>query len=228
MNEDPTLVPHIQHVESDNLEDIPTEEPTEQISLTMDPENCNALDDRPDVVHIHDRMIDKICHLQDDSTSIHLEHLKICTTIEDKIFTQPFQLPSPPKGIPLHAYRMLMDLGANRSATCNKKILQNYKPIPKKTISGANKDSGDITVVGVGYIPWYTTHGQKLLVKCYYSPDLCETIISPTDVAITSKYDGLIIKADISQGRGYICFINKDDLSCYIPNSNGKRIMVSH
>ena len=80
---------------------------------------------------------------------------------------------------------MLMDLGANRSATCHKSLLQDYKPIPKKAIAGANKEHGDVIVEGIGYIPWYTPWDQKLMVKCYYSPDLCETIISPTDVALT-------------------------------------------
>ena len=148
---------------------------------------------------------------QATTTSMNLHYLKICSTIEDNIYTQPFKLqPSPPA----HAYRMLMDLGANRSATCHKHLLEDYKPIKKKTISGANKDTGDVTVEGIGYLPWYTPWDQKLLIKTYYSPDLVETIVSPTDVALTqnSKYQGFTINVSVIKGTGTIKFINNDGI----------------
>ena len=92
--------------------------------------------------------------------------------------------------------------------------MENYKPIPKKQISGANKNTGDVTVEGIGYLPWYTPWDQKLLIKTYYSPDLVETIISPTDVALTQnkKYQGFTINVSVIKGTGTIKFINIDGI----------------
>ena len=70
-----------------------------------------------------------------------------------------------------------MDIGAKRSATCHKDMLQDYKPITKKSIAGPNKNEGAITVEGIGYYPWYTPWHEKLMIKCYYSPDFNETIV---------------------------------------------------
>ena len=148
-------------------------------------------------------------HPQDEHLEETLELFNLATTIEDSIYTQDY---SPPKAIPSHAFRMLIDLGANRSATCHKNMLQDYKPIKKKAIAGPNKNEGDIIVEGIGYYPWYTPCHQKLLIRCYYSPDLNETIVSPTDVILTQniKYQGFTIHTNVITGKGNIKFINID------------------
>ena len=178
----------------DNLEDIYLiNESTDDASYTSE---------RTQIVHIHDRMIDK-----DTAENIY----NISVKIEDKIYTQAFKQE---KNKPHYAYRMLMDLGANRSATCFKSLLINYQEITHKKIGGTNKDTGDITVEGFGYIPWYTPTNQKLLIKCYYSPDLIETIVSPTDVVLTQKsqYRGFTIHADTIHKKGYIKYLNNDGI----------------
>ena len=236
VNENPTPSPMI-NVEYEKTatkiyrdRDNPTSEPT-ICQLTTDDNNIDNLSSD---LHIHDRLIDKTnnsistfehaqqlnvclpCHISKEqsktiTTSMNIQYLKICSAFEDHVYTQPFRLQPPP---PAHAYRMLMDLGANRSATCHKELLENYKPIPKKKISGANKDTGDVTVEGIGYLPWYTPWDQKLLIKTYYSPDLAETIVSPTDVALTQnkKYQGFTIKVNVIKGTGTIKFINLDGI----------------
>ena len=152
--------------------------------------------------HLHDQHIDKLtslnivdsdkilqsclpCNLSSERqhhyiTKASNKQLHDIFSLQDKIYTQQYQ----PKTPPIHAICMLMDLGANLSATCYQHLLRNYATISPKTIGGANKDSGSITVLGFGYLEWYTSSGQLLLVKCYYSPDLGETIVSPTNVVL--------------------------------------------
>ena len=187
---------------TDSLEDVYLiNDSTDRDDTSMDDSNETSLE-RSQVVHVHDRLIDK-------DNALHIYNM--ATTFEDKIFTQKFKLD---KRSPIHAFRMLMDLGANRSATCFKELLEDYQEIPHKTIGGANKETGDITVEGFGYIPWYTPTNQKLLIKCYYSPDLIETIVSPTDVVLTqkAKYRGFTIHSDIIIKKGYIKYLNIDGI----------------
>jgi hypothetical protein len=41
--------------------------------------------------------------------------------------------------------------------------------------------------LGRDFLPWRADNGDILLVKCYFSPQVIETIISPTDVVLNEQ-----------------------------------------
>ncbi len=70
----------------------------------------------------------------------------------------------------------------------------------------------DIICTGIGYIPWRSQNGQTVLIKCYYSPNAPETIVSPSDIVLShfNMYHSWTQHADMSSNKGYIKFINHD------------------
>jgi hypothetical protein len=88
--------------------------------------------------------------------------------------------------------RVHVDGGANRSITNDSANLRNYKNIKKYPMSGVAAGEAALICTGVGYLPWQADTGEVVLVRCYYSPDAADTILSPTDIVLNNIHDILI------------------------------------
>ena len=106
------------------------------------------------------------------------------------------------------------DSGANCSVTKNKNLLHKYQKIPAHGINGVKAEEEAIKVIGKGYIKWTSQDEQTLWIPCYYSPDVEDTIISPSDVALSYKhlYSGYTCSHDTDTGTGHIKYINRNGL----------------
>lgn len=102
--------------------------------------------------------------------------------------------------------RIHVDGGANRSLTNDKSQLINFKNIKKYPMPGVTSDGPALVCTGVGYLPWQADTGQFVLVKCYYSSDAADTIVSPTDIVMNniSNYKGWGQYSDLYTSTGYI------------------------
>jgi hypothetical protein len=107
--------------------------------------------------------------------------------------------------------RLHIDGGTNRSVTNHKEQLIRFKNIKTHYMSSAGGEL-DIICTGIGYIPWRSQNGQTVLIKCYYSPNAPETIVSPSDIVLShfNMYHSWTQHADMSSNKGYIKFINHD------------------
>ncbi len=130
-----------------------------------------------------------------------------------------------------HAYPMQnliklhIDGGANHSITNDPDLLINYKNIKTYHMSSVGGEN-DIACTGMGFLPWRSTEGETILIKCYYSKNAPETIISPSDIVMNhiSIYHAWTQHADLTTDRGYITFLNKNnDRTTTFPliNKNG-------
>ena len=104
------------------------------------------------------------------------------------------------------------DNGANRTCTNNKSLLVHYEDISPYPIHGVNSDGPALHCVGKGYLPWKNSRGQLLMIRCYYSPSISGTIISPNDVVVQygNKYSGYEITNDFDSKTGTCRFIARD------------------
>ena len=113
------------------------------------------------------------------------------------------------------SYRLHIDGGANMSITNDTNLLINYRNIRKQPIAGISDDSPALYATGAGYLPWKAQNGEIILVKCFYSSQAADTIISPTDVVINKYTDfrAWTQHANIDDGTGSISFHkrNSDD-----------------
>lgn len=107
------------------------------------------------------------------------------------------------------AYRLHIDGGANRSITPFKHHLLHFRNIKAYPILGVNKDDPALTVSGMGYLPWCAPDGTVILIKCLYSAQAADTIVSPTDVVLNhqSQYTAWAQHSDVKKRTGYIDFI---------------------
>jgi len=105
--------------------------------------------------------------------------------------------------------RLHIDGGANRSITNDKNNLLNFKNIKTYYMSSAN-DENDIKCTGIGYLTWRADHGDTILIRCFYSPQAVDTIISPSDIVLNhiSTYHTWTHHADMVSGKGHIAFAN--------------------
>jgi len=108
-----------------------------------------------------------------------------------------------------------IDGGANRSVTNLSEQLISYKNIKKYPMSGVAAGGAALICTGIGYLPWIADNGEILLVKCYYSTDAADTIISPTDIVINSlsDYEAWEQYSHIDTATGYIKFHRRDGQS---------------
>jgi len=111
-----------------------------------------------------------------------------------------------------------IDGEANRSITNGHKQLLQYKNIKTYYMSSASKEN-DIACTGVGYLPWQSKDGKTILVKCYYSCNSPDTIISPSDIVISniSQWHYWTQHADLVKNKGHTIYKNHntDDTICY-------------
>jgi len=137
-------------------------------------------------------------------------------------------LPSPPQGTmkatarimqnkwTLHhtatpRVRVHVDGGANRSITNDHAALIHFKNIKKYPMAGVAAGEPALVCTGMGYLPWQADDMSVVLVKCYYSSDAAETIISPTDIVINnfSDFRAWSQHSNIETKQGYIEFHNR-------------------
>lgn len=80
-------------------------------------------------------------------------------------------------------------------------------------MNGINGDTPALYCTGLGLLPWRAPDGNTLMVKCYYSADAADTIVSPTDVVITelTDYNAWTQYSNIDTGKGYIRFHRRDN-----------------
>jgi transposase InsO family protein len=104
-----------------------------------------------------------------------------------------------------HTIRVHVDGGANRSVTNNSNILTHFRNIKKYAMQGV-ADGPAIHCTAMGFFPWQSDAGEVLHVKCYFCPEVAETIVSPTDIVNNHIND---LKAwgqhcDLDTGTGWI------------------------
>ena len=111
------------------------------------------------------------------------------------------------------SFQLHVDGGANRSITADKTLLMHYRDIKAYAIHGVHKDDAALTCTGMGYLPWRSPDGTLILIKCLYSKDAADTIISPTDIVHTHypTYIGWTQHSDLSKKSGYIDFISSNE-----------------
>ena len=109
---------------------------------------------------------------------------------------------------PLTLFRLHIDGGANISITNDETILINYKNIRRRAIAGVSEDSPALHATGVGYLPWRNHDGDTVLVRCHFSPQAAETIISPNDIVINeyTVFYAWSQYSNVDDGKGYVAF----------------------
>jgi hypothetical protein len=105
-----------------------------------------------------------------------------------------------------------VDGGANRSITNIKEHLICYTDIASYPIYGVAKDEAAVQCVGMGYTPWQSSTGKTLNIPTLYSPQVSETIISPTDVVLShiNTYNSWAQFAHVDTSQGNITFFKRD------------------
>jgi hypothetical protein len=108
--------------------------------------------------------------------------------------------------------RVHVDGGANHSITNNKDHLINYKNIKKYPMSGVSSDGPALVCTGVGFFPWRADNGEIVLVKCFYSEQAADTILSPTDIVVNNiaNFDGWGQHSNLDDGAGYVEFYRRN------------------
>jgi len=100
-------------------------------------------------------------------------------------------------------------------------------------MNGINSDLPALYCTGQGLLPKKAPQGETLMVKCYYSADAVDTIVSPTDVVITAitDYNAWTHHSNIDTGKGYVKFHQRDHdtpLTYPLHMSNGLWHTASH
>ena len=129
--------------------------------------------------------------------------------------------------------RVHVDGGANRSITNNKNHLIRYKNIKKYPMSGVSSEGPALICTGVGFFPWHADDGNIVLVKCYYSEQAKDTIISPTDIVVNNitNFDGWGQHSNLDDGTGYVEFYRRNGegrLRYTLHSSNGLWFYQNH
>ena len=110
------------------------------------------------------------------------------------------------------SYRIHLDGGANMSITNDANKLVNFRNIKRHAIAGVADGGPALYATGIGYLPWRSSEGHTLLVKCYYSLNAAETVISPNDIVLNhiSDYSGWTQHSDMDEGSGYVAFHHRN------------------
>ena len=113
------------------------------------------------------------------------------------------------------SYRIHLDGGANMSITNDENKLVNFRHIKRHAIAGVADGGPALYATGIGYLPWRSSEGTTLLVKCYYSLKAAETVISPNDIVLNhiSDYSGWTQHSNMDEGSGYIAFHHRNSNS---------------
>lgn len=120
------------------------------------------------------------------------KHLQPITTATIRKLSTPFT-----------NMRIQLDSGANRSITPHLELLHVARKIDGTPFEGVG---GTIVVDTVGYMKLRCEDDSSLWVKTYFSADVDETIISPTDIALSTenKLTQWDQSANVMTGNGFI------------------------
>lgn len=134
--------------------------------------------------------------------------------LKQKLF-QLSILPSTIKGVYKHHLKIQNDSGANRCVTNVKTLLINFKAIRPYPIAGIKDNEAAIHCTGIGYLPITTDDKETMLIKCYYSPDVSGTIISPTDVVQQNlqRFNAWQFSANLDSGVGRWRLMARDGIN---------------
>ena len=118
--------------------------------------------------------------------------------------------------------RMQLDSGANRSVTPHRHLLHNITKITPISIDGVG---GTVTTTEVGYLKLSCEDDSYIWARTYFCPAVSETIVSPTDIALSqqTKFTAWSQYSDIIAGTGNLTFytqsgIGKATLSLFMSN----------
>jgi len=122
--------------------------------------------------------------------------------------------------------RIHVDGGANRSITNDRNLLVRYRNIKKYPMSGVAAGEPALVCTGIGYIPWQDDNGETVLVKCYYSENAAETIVSPNDIVTSHIHDFVSWSqySNIDTGTGRLEFHRRNQttpLTFNLSSNNG-------
>jgi hypothetical protein len=111
---------------------------------------------------------------------------------------------------PAQQYLLHIDGGANRSITNDSTLLLQMRHIRPYYMSSASQ-ADSIKCTGMGYLPWQAPNGRSILVKCYYSEQATDTILSPSDIVLTNGtvFTSWTQHANMTTGDGHITFTGK-------------------
>ena len=109
------------------------------------------------------------------------------------------------------SFRMHLDSGANKSITPHKELLHHIKPITPIEVDGIG---GKVIVNKMGKQRLICDDESSIWVDTYYSEMAPETIISPTDIALSqdNNFRGWTKHCDVYKGDGYIKFFSMPGL----------------
>lgn len=112
---------------------------------------------------------------------------------------------------PIHNIRVRFDNGANRFITPHRGLLFDITQIPSMTIDGVG---GTITVSEIGYMKLKVMDDSFITVKTYFCNDAPETIVSPTDVCVSTHnhFTAWEQYSDTTTGSGHLKFYSKTGL----------------
>lgn len=114
---------------------------------------------------------------------------------------------------PTTTIQVHVDGGANRSITNNTDYLLRFRNIKKYPMSGVAAGDAALICTGMGYLPWQSDTGVVVLVKCYFSQDAADTIISPTDIVVNNitDYNAWSQYSNMDTGTGHITLHRRDE-----------------
>jgi hypothetical protein len=109
---------------------------------------------------------------------------------------------SPAQTVQLH-----IDGGANRPIMNQIDHLINVRNIKPYYMSSASSENV-IKCTALGYLPWRSPQKDTLLVKCFYSQQAVDTIISPPDIVLNdlATFHSWTQHANLQDNEGYITF----------------------
>lgn len=109
------------------------------------------------------------------------------------------------------SFRMHLDSGANKSITPHKKLLHDIRQIAPIEVDGVG---GAVVVNQIGRVRLVCDDESSIWVDTYFSEHAPETIISPTDIALSAdnNFRGWTKHCDVYKGEGYINFFSESGL----------------
>jgi hypothetical protein len=184
-----------------NLKDMNTLQLTEKV----DHSDTSSVADNEEVHNIEQQSLINTCAIQS-------KHTLQAPKMHNRITSIRLMQSAATHAFPIqNTIKLHIDGGANRSITNDINLLINYKNIKTYRMSSAGGEN-DIACTGVGYLPWRSDTGETILIKCYFSQNAPETIISPSDIVMNhmSTYHAWTQHADLTTNKGHITFINND------------------
>ena len=103
------------------------------------------------------------------------------------------------------SFRMHLDSGANKSITSHEELLHDIRKIAPVEVDGVG---GVVVVNQIGRVRLVCEDESSICVDTYFSEIAPDTIISPTDIAMSTgnNFRGWTKHCDVYKGKGYIIF----------------------